>query len=53
MAEKKIVRAQIGCKINKKLWHQLKVLAMKKNKSAGELLEEAIHNILIKYKEMQ
>ena len=49
MAVKKQERAQIGCKIDKNLWHKLKVLAMKKNISAGTLLEEAIKVILKKY----
>jgi len=49
MAKKETDRVQIGCKINKKLWRELKVLAMKKDKPAGELLEEAINDILQKY----
>ena len=49
MAVKKQERVQIGCKIDKKLWHKLKVLAMQKGRPAGKLLEEAIKDILKKY----
>lgn len=37
----KPVRKLIGVKLNQDLWRRLKILALKQDRTAGELLEEA------------
>lgn len=44
--EKKPDRKQIGVKIDSALWLEMKVLALKKDVTGGELLEEAIREYL-------
>ena len=46
----KDTHVQIGCLIDKKLWKELKLLALHIDKTASILLEEAIEDILKKYK---
>ena len=41
-------RTYIGTTINKQLWLRLRALAVKKNKSAAALLDNAIEKYLIK-----
>ena len=45
-AESKPERKQIGVKLYSDLWREMKILALKKDKTAGELLEEAIREYL-------
>ena len=44
--QKPVERRQIGVKLNHDLWVQLKILALKKGRTAGELLEEAMREYL-------
>ncbi len=42
-------RKQIGVKLDSNLWREMKILALKKDKTAGGLLEEAIRAFLAKH----
>ena len=42
-------RKQIGVKLDSALWQEMKILALKKDKTAGEVLEEAIREYLAKH----
>ena len=44
--KRKPERRQIGVKLDPELWREMKILALKKDKTAGELLEEAIREYL-------
>jgi predicted transcriptional regulator len=39
-------RKQIGVKLDSELWREMKILALRMDKTAGELLEEAIREYL-------
>jgi hypothetical protein len=39
-------RRQIGVKLDPELWREMKILALRMDKTAGELLEEAIREYL-------
>jgi len=45
------VRKQIGVKLDQDLWRRLKILALKQDRTAGELLEEAMGEYLNRHKE--
>jgi len=47
-AASKPERKQIGVKLDSSLWREMKILALKKDKTAGSLLEEAIKKYLAK-----
>ncbi len=40
--KKQLERKQIGVKIDSELWMQIKILALKQGRTAGELLEDAM-----------
>ena len=42
-------RRQIGCKLDTDLWTRIKILALKKGVTGGELLEDAIREYLAKH----
>lgn len=42
-------RKQIGCKIDIELWTEIKILALKEGRTAGELLEDALKLYLQQY----
>ena len=44
--KRKPERRQIGVKLDPELWREMKILALKMDKTAGELLEEAIREYL-------
>ncbi len=48
--EKKIQRKQIGVKIDVDLWREIKILALKENRTAGEILEDSLRDYLEKAK---
>ena len=52
-AKKKVAskpeRKQIGVKLDSELWRDMKILALKMDKTAGALLEEAIREYLAKH----
>jgi predicted transcriptional regulator len=41
-------RRQIGVKLNSDLWREMRVLALQRDRTAGELLEEAMREYLEK-----
>ena len=47
--EAKPERRQIGVKLDSELWREMKILALRMDKTAGELLEEAIREYLAKH----
>ena len=42
-------RKQIGVKIDSELWMQIKILALKQGRTAGELLQDAMRLYLEKH----
>ncbi len=44
-------RKQIGVKLNQDLWRELKILALKQDRTAGELLEDAMREYLKRHKD--
>ncbi len=48
-AASKPERRQIGVKLDSELWREMKILALKMDKTAGKLLEEAIKAYLAKH----
>jgi hypothetical protein len=45
------VRKQIGCKLDSELWREVKILALKQGRTAGELLEDAMREYLLTHGE--
>jgi hypothetical protein len=43
-------RKQIGVKLDVDLWREIRVLALETDRTAGELLEEAMQEYLVKHK---
>ena len=41
-------RRQIGVKLNSELWRQVRILALEQDRTAGELLEDAMREYLTK-----
>ncbi len=46
----KPARKQIGVKLNQDLWRELKILALQQDRTAGELLEDAMEEYLKRHK---
>ena len=44
--EKKIQRKQIGVKIDSELWREIKILALREGRTAGEILEDSLMDYL-------
>jgi len=44
--EKKVERKQIGVKINVELWREIKILALREGRTAGEILEDSLRDYL-------
>jgi hypothetical protein len=49
-AKEKPGRRQIGVKLDMDVWRDLKILALEKDRTAGELLEEAMREYLAKHR---
>jgi hypothetical protein len=43
-------RKQIGVKLDVDLWREIRILALETDRTAGELLEEAMQEYLVKHK---
>lgn len=44
----KVDRRQIGVKLDSELWRQVRILALEQDRTAGELLEDAMREYLEK-----